>query len=124
MHDLKGEQKGEIMCKKEHGSQYYFFFLSNRFSWSKILSSTLRGKKNRKKKKGEKLRFLTFWGNQTLVMYRKTFTTEIIFDSKNVFKTMFLHVLKMAVNTPNLMCAHTHLQNNFNKAIKKKRHFS
>lgn len=27
----------------------------------------------------------------------------------------------MAVNTPNLMCAHTHLQNNFNKAIKKKK---
>lgn len=27
----------------------------------------------------------------------------------------------MAANTPNLMCAHTHLQNNFNKAIKKKK---
>lgn len=114
-----GWEGKEIMCKKEHGSQY--IFNKKILSWNKILFHQHREKNEVKnKRKG----FLTSWGSETLVTYKKTFTTEIIFNSKKFFKTMFLHVLKMAVSTPNLMYVHTHLQNNFNKAIKKKKDIS
>lgn len=72
------------MCKEEHGSQY--IFNKKILSWNKILFHQHREKNEVKnKRKG----FLTSWGSERLVTYKKTFTTEIIFNSKNSLKPCF-----------------------------------
>lgn len=83
------EERRQVMRKKERGS--WCFFHQKHYPEVKYFFINTE---KRTEMKNKRKWFLTFLGSQTLVTYAKTFTTEIIFDSKNVFKTMFLHVLK------------------------------